>query len=225
MTSRVHHVVDSPIGPLTLVWGGDALRGCWVHDQRERPDDPAFGRYGRSAELDAVAAALAQYFAGERRGFDDVPVEPEGTAFRRAVWGALREIPYGATTSYGALAVAVGRPAATRAVGSANAVNPVSILVPCHRVVNARHLVVGDGPGARRKRRLQAFELGAEALTTDAGTVASSGVRVARITPMKARSPAQTPSGPDPWFLRTGPASRSSGRRSENPGAGVMIAA
>ena len=173
MSDRIHDVVDSPIGPLTLVWGRDALRGCFVHDQRERPDDPAFGRLGRAAELDAVATQLAEYFAGERRCFD-VPVEPDGTAFRSAVWAALREVPYGATTSYGALARAVGRPDAARAVGAANGANPVSILVPCPRVVAASGRVVGDGPGARRKRRLQAFELGREALTPDAVPVASS---------------------------------------------------
>ena len=184
---RSHVVVGSPIGPLTLLWGEGAVRGVFVHDQRERPDDPAFGRRARTPELDALAAALREYFVGRRRTFDEFPVEPEGTAFRREVWAALREVPYGATTSYTALARAIGRPAAVRAVGSANAVNPVSILVPCHRVVNARNQVVGDGPGARRKRRLQAFELGAEPLTDAAGEVASSTTEWPASQPMSGR--------------------------------------
>ena len=178
MSARIHDVVDSPIGPLTLVWGGDALRGCFVHDQRERPDDPTFGRLGHAAELDAVARQLEEYFAGERRTFDDIPVEPGGTAFRSAVWAALREVPYGETTSYGALA---------RAVGAANGANPVSILVPCHRVVASSGRVVGDGPGPRRKRRLQAFELGLEDLTPDAVRVASSTTQWPASQPLAGR--------------------------------------
>lgn len=156
---RVHTVVESPLGPLTLVWdpAAGALAGCWVHDQRERPASPVFGVPGSHPGLDAAAAQLAEYFAGTRREFD-VPLVPGSTAFGRDVAAALRAVPYGATASYGELAAAVGRPSAARAVGTANARNPLSLFVPCHRVVPAGGTVVGDGEGARRKRWLQALE-------------------------------------------------------------------
>lgn len=174
-TGRVHRVVDSPVGPLTLVWDpaagsdrdgadrdgadrdGGALAGCWVHDQRERPSSPEFGVPGSHPGLDAAAAQLAEYFAGTRRDFD-VPLVPGSTPFGRDVAAALRAVPYGATTSYGELAAAVGRPKAAQAVGTANARNPLSFFVPCHRVVPAGGAVVGEDEGARRKRWLQALE-------------------------------------------------------------------
>ena len=165
MTSspRRYRVVDSPLGPLTLTWDDEvrAVRGLHVHDQRERGPDPAFGEPddGTCRALDDLAGELDEYFAGERRTFS-LPVDPPGTAFSRAVWAALREVPYGATTTYGTLARAVGRPAAARAVGTANARNPVSLLVPCHRVLTAAGHPSGGGPGVERKRLLLAMESG-----------------------------------------------------------------
>ena len=163
--TRTYTVVDSPLGPLTLGWepaggpghDGGALAGCWVHDQRERPASPVFGVEGSDPGLDAAAAQLAEYFAGTRRDFD-VPLASGTTPFGRDVAAALRAVPYGATTSYGELAAVVGRPKAARAVGTVNARNPLSLFVPCHRVVPAGGAVVGDGEGARRKRWLQALE-------------------------------------------------------------------
>lgn len=160
-STRRFRVVDSPIGPLTLTWDDerDAVVGVHVHDQREREPDPAFGvpDDGACAGLDALAAELDEYFAGERERFS-VPVDPPGTAFSRAVWAALAEVPYGSVTTYGALAAAVGKPRAAQAVGTANARNPVSLLVPCHRVVNAAGEPSGGGPGIARKRLLLALE-------------------------------------------------------------------
>lgn len=153
--------MDSPIGPLTLTWDDalDAVVGLHVHDQRDRGPDPAFGDPdgGACSALDDLAGELDEYFAGSRRRFT-MSVDPPGTAFSRAVWAALSEVPYGAVTTYGALAAAVGRPRAAQAVGTANARNPISLLVPCHRVVTALGRPSGGGPGIERKRLLLALE-------------------------------------------------------------------
>jgi methylated-DNA-[protein]-cysteine S-methyltransferase len=163
---RYHRVVSSPLGPLTLTWDDEvgALRGLHVHDQRERGADPAFGEPddGRCAPLDDLVAELDEYFAGRRREFD-TPVAPPGTPFAREVAEALRAVPYGSTTTYGALAAAIGRPKAAQAVGTANARNPISLLVPCHRVLTAGGLPSGGGPGIARKQWLQALERAATA--------------------------------------------------------------
>jgi methylated-DNA-[protein]-cysteine S-methyltransferase len=154
-------VIDSPIGPLTLTWDEDAAAvvGVHVHDQRDRGPDPAFGEPddGACAALDDLTGELGEYFAGGRRTFT-LPVDPPGTPFSREVWTALRDVPYGATTTYGSLAAAIGRPKASQAVGTANARNPVSLLVPCHRVLSAAGRPSGGGPGIERKRLLLALE-------------------------------------------------------------------
>jgi methylated-DNA-[protein]-cysteine S-methyltransferase len=154
-------VIDSPIGPLTLTWDPerDAVVGLHVHDQRERGTDPASGEPddGTCRPLDDLAGELTEYFAGARRDFT-LPVDPDGTPFSRAVWAALREVPYGATTTYGRLAAAIGKPKAAQAVGTANARNPVSLLVPCHRVLSSAGRPSGGGPGIERKRLLLALE-------------------------------------------------------------------
>jgi methylated-DNA-[protein]-cysteine S-methyltransferase len=109
---------------------------------------------------DAAPAAreqLASYFVGELREFS-VEVALRGTEFQARVWAALREIPYGETRSYGELAAAIGAPAAVRAVGLANGKNPVSIVVPCHRVVGANGSLTGYGGGTDRKRTLLELE-------------------------------------------------------------------
>ena len=158
---RCFRVVDSPIGPLTLTWDDDAraVRGLHVHDQRDRDPDPAFGAPddGGCGALDDLAGELDEYFAGRRRRFS-LPVDPPGSPFARAVWTALRDVPYGATTTYGTLAAAIGSPRAAQAVGTANARNPVSLLVPCHRVLSAAGRPSGGGPGVERKRLLLALE-------------------------------------------------------------------
>lgn len=160
---RSFRVVDSPLGPLTLTWDTDrdAVVGLHVHDQRALAPDPAFGAPdgGARAGLDDLAGELDEYFAGARRRFG-VPVDAPGTPFAKAVRAALTDVPYGAVTTYGALAAAIGRPRAAQAVGTANARNPVSLLVPCHRVVNAAGRPSGGGPGIERKRLLLALERG-----------------------------------------------------------------
>ena len=103
------------------------------------------------------AAQLEQYFAGRRKTFE-LPLAPEGTAFQLKVWQALQEIPYGETRSYGQIARAVGNEKAARAVGMANNQNPISIIIPCHRVIGADGKLVGYGGGLERKACLLELE-------------------------------------------------------------------
>src|SRR5450432_3910453 len=154
--------VASPIGPLTLVAAGPALDGVYMDAQRHLPAFVADARQASAggadaAPLAAAAGQLAEYFAGQRTGFD-LPVELAGTGFQRRVWAALREIPYGETVSYGELARRIGQPSASRAVGLANGQNPISIVVPCHRVIGANGSLTGYGGGLERKRWLLAHE-------------------------------------------------------------------
>lgn len=146
---------DSPIGRLRLVAAADALVAVlWPveKDGRVRFDSeptPA----DEHPILDATAVQLDEYFAGTRRHFD-LPLEPSGTEFQRQVWWALNEIPYGETSTYGKQAVAIGRPRAVRAVGTANGRNPLSIVLPCHRIVGADGSLAGFAGGLDTKRWL-----------------------------------------------------------------------
>ena len=157
--------VPSPVGPLLLTATDAGLTRVWferhVHggdvDPSWFPDDGARG--DASAILAAARAQLGEYFAGTRTAFD-LPLAAEGTPFQREVWDALRTIPYGDTTSYSALARRIGHPEAVRAVGAANGRNPISIVVPCHRVIGARGELTGFGGGIERKRWLLEHEGG-----------------------------------------------------------------
>jgi methylated-DNA-[protein]-cysteine S-methyltransferase len=155
---RAYTVIDSPVGPLTLVGTDGALSGLYMDRQRYRPPPQTFGEPD-GAPFTQVIHQLTEYFAGRRREFT-VPVRLTGTPFQRTVWAALREIPYGGTVSYSELAVSIGRPAAARAVGLANGKNPTSIVVPCHRVVGATGSLTGYGGGLPRKQYLLDFESG-----------------------------------------------------------------
>ena len=158
--TTVHTVVDSPCGTLTLVARDGALAGLYMTDQRHRPAQETFGPRDDSLPVFAEAARqLDAYFAGERTAFD-LDLSLAGTPFQQRVWQALREIPYGETVSYGELAVSLGQPGASRAVGLANGKNPVGIIVPCHRVIGANGSMTGYGGGLDRKRWLLSFERG-----------------------------------------------------------------
>jgi methylated-DNA-[protein]-cysteine S-methyltransferase len=157
---RTHTVVNSPVGPLTLVAAGGALAGLYMHEQRHRPEPETLGEpdAGRDYDLFAeVSSQLEQYFDGHRTEFD-LPLTLDGTAFQRRVWTALQGIPYGRTLSYGQLADLIGQPSAARAVGLANGKNPIGIIVPCHRVVGADGSLTGYGGGIERKHYLLAHE-------------------------------------------------------------------
>ena len=158
MSDRSHAVVDSPCGPLTLVADGEALCGLYMTEQRHLPDVSTFGHPDPGAAIFVrTQTELKEYFAGQRREFT-VPITFHGTPFQQQVWQELKEIPYGVTISYGELADRLGKPSASRAVGLANGKNPVSIIVPCHRVVGANGSLTGYGGGLERKRYLLDFE-------------------------------------------------------------------
>jgi len=147
-------IVKSPIGQLTLVGSASALVALHLPGSDDAPPE---GELGKPPLLQRVADQLAEYFAGERRTFD-VPLAANGTAFQRLVWDALLEIPYGVLRSYGDVARAIGRRAASRAVGAANGRNPIAIIVPCHRVIGASGQLTGYGGGLPTKRWLLEHE-------------------------------------------------------------------
>jgi methylated-DNA-[protein]-cysteine S-methyltransferase len=144
------------VGPLTLVAADGALAGLYMERHRHQPAEATFGERDH-APFARVIEQLTEYFDGGRTTFD-VPLDLGGTPFQRVVWEALRDIPYGETFSYGQLADRIGRPTASRAVGLANGRNPVSIIVPCHRVVGSTGDLTGYGGGIERKRYLLDFE-------------------------------------------------------------------
>jgi methylated-DNA-[protein]-cysteine S-methyltransferase len=153
---RVHTVIDSPIGPLTLIAVEGMLAGCYMDAQRHRPRDVVFGDEDPEP-FQAASEQLGEYFAGKRLDFD-LPLAVDGTPFQQRVWAALCDIPYGETESYGELAIRIGSPGGSRAVGLANGRNPIGIIVPCHRVIGASGSLTGYGGGIERKAQLLDME-------------------------------------------------------------------
>ena len=151
-----YRIVDSPVGPLTLAGADGVLHHLRMAEQSHEPDRSGW-LPGGPEEFGDVAEQLAAYFAGELTDFD-VALQMTGTEFQRRVWAALRTIPYGETRSYGQIAAQLGAPGASRAVGLANGRNPISIIVPCHRVIGAGGAMTGYGGGLDRKRTLLALE-------------------------------------------------------------------
>lgn len=148
---------SSPLGPVLLARTEEGIAGLWFEAQKwhpepiaapERPDDPL---------LQEAATQITDYFAGRRSHFD-LPLDLRGTAFQRAVWRALCTIEAGATQSYAAVAQRVGSPQAVRAVGAAVGRNPLSVIVPCHRVVGTDGSLTGYAGGLDRKRALLTLE-------------------------------------------------------------------
>ncbi len=150
-------VMDSPVGELTLVASDDGLRAVlWPRDDPKRANVAFTDDTVDGADHPVLAAARAQldeYFAGDRRDFD-VPLDPVGTEFQQDAWTALRTIPYGETATYGEQAARIGRPTAVRAIGAANGRNPISVIVPCHRVIGATGELTGFAAGLDAKRWL-----------------------------------------------------------------------
>lgn len=142
-------IVDSPVGLLRLVAEDGALTGLYFGGEACANDEDEI--------LDRAEAQLKEYFAGERRAFD-LPLRPKGTPFQLADWKALEQIPYGETVSYGDIARAIGKPKACRAVGMANHSNPISIIVPCHRVIGKSGRLTGYGGGLEAKKWLLEHE-------------------------------------------------------------------
>ena len=147
--TRCHHIIDSPVGRLTLVAADGALEEIRFPNgpqvgADDGPDDPT------DPVLVDAARQLAEYFDGARRSFE-LPLRPVGTAFQVAAWRGLTEIPFGATVSYGEQARRLGHDGKARAVGAANGRNPLPIVMPCHRVVGSDGSLVGFGGGIATK--------------------------------------------------------------------------
>lgn len=159
-TSTRHVIIDSPIGPLTLVRDEAGLTGVYYPGHWTRPDRNSFGPKvdaGDDAGFDETIAQLSEYFAGERRDFD-LPLNPRGSDQAQRVWRLIAEIPYGQTTSYGELATRLDGDLNPRDIGGFVGQNPLSILIPCHRVVGADGKLTGYAGGLHRKRYLLELE-------------------------------------------------------------------
>ena len=151
--SRVH----TPLGPLTLAATQEGLAGAWFDGQAHHPGVLEAPVDGQQRWLAQAAQELIESFAGRRRSFR-VPLDPQGTAFQASVWLALQRIACGQLHSYGAIAEEIGRPAAARAVGAAVGRNPISVFVPCHRVVGRDGSLTGYAGGLPRKQALLKLE-------------------------------------------------------------------
>ena len=152
--TMLHTTIESPVGDLLLLGDEERLHGLCMQEGR-RPAAPDW-----TSAREPFAAArdqLAEYFGGERTEFD-LPLARLGTQFQEQVWDALRRIPYGRTASYGEIARGIGHRTASRAVGMANGSNPISIIVPCHRVIGTDGKLTGYAGGLERKRFLLELE-------------------------------------------------------------------
>jgi len=157
--TRIHRTYfDSPLGGVLLAATADGLAGTWFDGQRHAPDTRGWQDDDDHPVLREATTQLQDYFAGQRSRFE-LPLDlSHGTPFQQAVWQALLAIPPGRTTSYGTLGTQIGRPAAVRAVGAAVGRNPISVIVPCHRVLGADGGLTGYAGGLDRKKALLALE-------------------------------------------------------------------
>jgi methylated-DNA-[protein]-cysteine S-methyltransferase len=156
MAMRTHLLIESPIGTLTLVNSDGVLSGLYMQLHRHGPGNEGIGELARSG-FEQAEEELREYFDGRRREFT-LPLAMEGTSFQREVWQRLCAIPFGETRTYGQIAAAMGTPKAVRAVGLANGRNPISIVVPCHRVIGSDGSLTGYGGGLERKTFLLKLE-------------------------------------------------------------------
>ncbi len=160
MTTSVYYddLLPTALGAMVLSSDGDALTGAWFDGQRHQPaQGPSWERRRDLPILRRARIELAEYFAGERTVFT-LALAPAGTPFQRDVWSVIAAIPYGETTAYRDLAARIGRPASTRAAGAATGRNPLSIIIPCHRVLGADGTLTGYAGGLERKRTLLSLE-------------------------------------------------------------------
>ncbi|GCF07575.1 methylated-DNA--[protein]-cysteine S-methyltransferase [Dictyobacter arantiisoli] len=163
MKELLYDTVESPIGPIVLVVDGERLCSLDYTDYEPRMLRLLEQRY-RSIHLQPAidpcgfSSSLRAYLAGDYHSLDTIPVSTGGTPFQQQVWQALRNIPSGTTITYGELAARLGNPTAYRAVGGTNALNPVAIVLPCHRVVGANQSLTGYAGGLERKQWLLQHE-------------------------------------------------------------------
>jgi methylated-DNA-[protein]-cysteine S-methyltransferase len=156
--TTVQTTYDSPLGRIILAASGERLVGVWFDDQRHLPDFSNWPQASAHKVLETAKAQLSDYFAGHRITFE-LPLDLNtGTDFQQSVWRALLSIPPGATSSYGAMSVMLGNPKAVRAVGGAIGRNPLSIIVPCHRVLGSDGTLTGYAGGLARKTALLQHE-------------------------------------------------------------------
>jgi len=158
-----HTIVESPLGELTLVARDASLSGVYFPGHRHLPHPATFGTRAEDG-FDEARRQLGEYFSGARTAFA-LATAATGNAFQQRVWALVGGIPYGETTTYRELARELGNPALARAVGAANARNPLSIVVGCHRVLGSDGRLTGYGGGLDRKRRLLELEAGRRGLT------------------------------------------------------------
>lgn len=146
------NIYETPLGKIIITENGEAITGLYFRETLPE------GVYSRETPLIKRAyQELQEYLAGKRQGFD-LPLSPQGTDFQQKVWKALQNIPYGAVCSYKEIARAIGNEKACRAVGGANNKNPISIIIPCHRVIGADGSLVGYGGGLELKKQLLELE-------------------------------------------------------------------
>ncbi|WP_437671384.1 methylated-DNA--[protein]-cysteine S-methyltransferase [Sorangium sp. So ce131] len=155
--------IESPIGVILLVAGGGAIHALDFADCAARLRGSLEARYGAvalrsAADPHGFSSRVRAYVGGDLGALSGIPVEPGGTAFQRRVWAELQRIPASATRTYGEIAASLGRPSASRAVGLANGRNPISLVIPCHRVIGAGGGLTGYAGGIERKRWLLAHE-------------------------------------------------------------------
>lgn len=158
---RFFDYYESPIGRMLLVANAAALTGVYFVGQKHGRGTDGMQRSESHAPLVRAKRELKEYFSGKRKSFD-VPLEPEGTGFQRAVWKAIAGVGFGKTISYAELARRAGYPKGARAAGAATGRNPIGILVPCHRIVGSDGTLTGYAGGLEKKRKLLALEAGVE---------------------------------------------------------------
>ena len=157
MTALFYTYIDSPIGRLLMLSDGEHLTNLDCELEQTTPNPNWILREDLPL-FEKVRGALRRYFNGEPESFSDIPLSPKGTAFQQAIWKALRQISYGKTASYGGLAESINNPKAVRAVGGAVGSNPISIIIPCHRVLGKKCEITGFGGGLPAKRFLLKLE-------------------------------------------------------------------
>ena len=157
-TSTLQSRYDSPLGRIILAATDEQLVGVWFDGQRHQPDSSTWPVVTDHPVLQLAKTQLSEYFAGQRTTFELPLALDRGTDFQQTVWRALLSVPSGATVTYGELSQRVGKPAAVRAVGGAVGRNPLSIVVPCHRVLGANGALTGYAGGLERKTALLHLE-------------------------------------------------------------------
>jgi methylated-DNA-[protein]-cysteine S-methyltransferase len=157
---RYYDLYESPHGQMLLVAEGEGLSGVYFEGQKYHPQvEPEWRRDARRAPLRQATRELAEYFGGERKCFE-IALAPEGTAFQRSVWKAISTVGFGKTLTYSELARRAGCTGSARAAGAATGRNPLTIIVPCHRIVGSSGSLTGYAGGLERKRALLALESG-----------------------------------------------------------------